>query len=84
MEPLHAGHRLACDQVVERPIRDQVVERPARDQVVERPRRDQVVEGLTWDQVVERRAVDARAGTRSEAVRVDREISVGDAEMSSG
>jgi hypothetical protein len=77
-------HRLACDQVVERPIRDQVVERPVRDQVVERPQADQVVEGLTWDQVVERRAVDARSGTRSEATGVDRENSVGDAEMSSG
>ena len=84
METLHAGHRLACDQVVERPQRDQVVERPARDQVVERPPRDQVVERPNRDQVVERRAVDARPGTRSEATRADRENSVGDAEMSSG
>ncbi|HEX6673611.1 MAG TPA: hypothetical protein VF486_01085 [Actinomycetes bacterium] len=84
METLHARHRPARDQVVERPIRDQVVERPVRDQVVERPQADQVVEGRTWDQVVDRGAVDARSGTRAEAARVDRENSVGGAEMSSG
>jgi hypothetical protein len=133
--PDHAGYRLACDQVVERPardhvvdglVRDQVVDRRARDQVVERlerPRiiegrtrdqvvecveRDQVVEGLVRDQVVDRerglvgalsprrlhdhvveaatagQGVEALSGDCSNVLRVDRENSVGDAEMSSG
>jgi hypothetical protein len=49
--------------------RDQVVERPTRDQVVDRRARDQVVDGRVRDQVVDRR--------------MNRENSVGDAEMSS-